>query len=158
MACVSWFGSGVACGCDSLSRRGSYMAILEEGRMALHCEHVELRQGHEGSLKSCCFSGSQRQNMTRFKLHRLVNEGVWVSVVSCFKVEHSQCRITVSPDSFALSPLGGDLNSRCCQDLNPTFGIFAVEFRWSKGRFILSRSVDSSHVVARVQRSLDWVA
>ncbi|CAF2105772.1 BnaC08g02540D [Brassica napus] len=124
MACVSWFGSGVACGCDSFSRRGSSMAILEEGRMALHCEHVELRQRHEGSLKSCCFSGSQRQNMRRFKLHRLVNEGVWVSVVSCFKVEHSQCRITVSPDSFALSPLGGDLNSRCCQDLNPTFGIF----------------------------------
>ena len=133
MACVSWFGLGVACGCDSFSLRGSFMAILEEGRMALHCEHVELRQRHEGSLKGRCFSGSQRQNMKRFKLHRLVNEGVWVSVVSCFKVEHSQCRIIVLPGSFILSPLGCDLNSRCCQNLNPIFGILgsSLQVLWS---------------------------
>ncbi|CAF2045416.1 unnamed protein product [Brassica rapa subsp. narinosa] len=80
------WGVDVACGCDSFSRRGSSMAISEEGRMALHCGHMELRQRQEGSPKRCCFSGSQKQNMRRFKLHRLVNEGVWVLVVSCFKV------------------------------------------------------------------------
>ncbi|KAF3515689.1 hypothetical protein DY000_02058797 [Brassica cretica] len=33
--------------------------------MALLCGHRELRQRHEGFLKSSCFSGSRRQNMRR---------------------------------------------------------------------------------------------
>nr|VDC61830.1 unnamed protein product [Brassica rapa] len=80
------------------------MAISEEGRMALHCGHMELRQRQEGSPKRCCFSGSQKQNMRRFKLHRLVNEEVWALVVSCFKVEHSQCRSIVLTRQFRFVP------------------------------------------------------
>lgn len=97
-----------------------FMANSEEGRMALHCGHRELRQRREGFLRSSCFSGFGHRTWGDPSFIDWSMKEFWISVASCFKMEHSQCRIIVLSGSFSLSPLGGELNSHCCQNLNST--------------------------------------
>ncbi|KAH0872150.1 hypothetical protein HID58_069512 [Brassica napus] len=65
--------------------------------------------------------GRRWPTLRREEWRFFVDIGSFVNGMKVFsRAAASPCRIIVLHGSFALSPLVGELNSRCCQNLNPT--------------------------------------